>query len=48
MPKKGAFGQFADLRGGFGKKVGDGVFEGGEGWYHKAHYELPPLNKHHL
>ena len=28
LPKKGGFRQFADLRGGWGKK-GDGVFDGG-------------------
>ena len=42
LPKKGGFRQFADLRGGWGKR-GDGVFDrggggGGGGWYLNTHY----------
>ena len=39
MPKKGGLGQFADLRGGLGKKEGVGVFFRG-GWYPNAHYDI--------
>ena len=45
LPKKGAW-SVCRFKEGLGKKEGDGIFEGGRGWYPNAHYgssiiELP-------